>query len=113
MANFGSSSFACDVASLETDALQLIQESVQQTQVPFPVQVRDDVPYRVVSAGLTFSDLCNQSGQNAYAINIASVSQGCSVTQYAYSLGWGGRCDSSDSSDVAMAGRPVSAETLK
>lgn len=43
VANFGSSSFACDVASLETDALQLIQESVQQTQVPFPVQDGDPI----------------------------------------------------------------------
>lgn len=40
VANFGSSSFTGDVSSLEADALQCIQESVQQTQVPFPVQVR-------------------------------------------------------------------------
>ena len=40
VANFGGSSFTCDVSSLETDALQCIQESMQQTQVPFPVRVR-------------------------------------------------------------------------
>ncbi|KAL3132475.1 hypothetical protein ABBQ32_009024 [Trebouxia sp. C0010 RCD-2024] len=38
VANFGSSSFTGDVSSLEADALQSIQESVQQTQAPFPVQ---------------------------------------------------------------------------
>lgn len=39
VANFGGSSFTCDVSSLEADALQCIQESLQQTQVPFPVKV--------------------------------------------------------------------------
>lgn len=39
VANFGGSAFACDVSSLEADALQCIQESLQQTQVPFPVKV--------------------------------------------------------------------------
>lgn len=43
VANFGGSSFTCDVLSLETDALQCVQESVQQTQVPFPVRVRPDI----------------------------------------------------------------------
>lgn len=39
LANFGSSSFKCDVSSLESDALQCIQDQVQQTQVPLPVKV--------------------------------------------------------------------------
>ena len=42
VANFGGSSFTCDVSSLETDALQCVQDSVQRTQVPFPVRVRPD-----------------------------------------------------------------------
>ena len=42
VANFGGSSFTCDVSSLETDAQQCIQESVQQTQVSFPARVRPD-----------------------------------------------------------------------
>ena len=39
VANFGGSSFTCDVSSLEADAAQCIQDEVQQTQVPFDVKV--------------------------------------------------------------------------
>ena len=39
LANFGSSSFKCDVSSLESDALQCVQDQVQQTQAALPVKV--------------------------------------------------------------------------
>ncbi len=39
LANFGGSSFKCDISSLESDALQCIQDQVQQTQVSLDVKV--------------------------------------------------------------------------
>lgn len=39
LANFGGSSFKCDISSLESDALQCIQDQVQQTQVSLAVKV--------------------------------------------------------------------------
>ena len=40
LANFGASEFKCDVASLEADALQSIQQQVHQLPALFPVKVR-------------------------------------------------------------------------
>ena len=39
LANFGNSCFTCDVSALEADALECIQDQVQQTPMPFPVKV--------------------------------------------------------------------------
>lgn len=41
LANFGGSSFKCDISSLESDALQCIQDQVQQTQVSLAVKDGD------------------------------------------------------------------------
>lgn len=41
LANFGNSCFTCDVSALEADALECIQDQVQQTPMPFPVKDAD------------------------------------------------------------------------